>query len=752
MKHTIRILFFLISSLYLQTSAGQSNNVRGFYVPGTDTWIGNTTTENAILSYASGNGYTYITLYSLGSFDWSNSTKKNQLASFISRARNTYGISQVGASGEIYSFFRDFIIPYNNSRTSSSEKFNVFNFEFEWWNANKISTQYCSRYLTPNGYTCDSTGAWNFSFLQFQRIDSSAAANGITSEYYFGWPTKGRMQQVARIADRILLHAYRTSDIDVYQYSRNRLIDIASINQSVKVIPIFSAEATFMGPWLASNPITKPYQTYSTNYSNETGTFKQYINLQGYQWYNYDHLPKTTTAIATISASGPTTFCTGGTVTLTANSGSAYLWSSGQTTQSITVSTSGTYTVRVTNTSGASAVSAAVSVTVTTSIAAPTVTASGPLSFCPGGSVTLTSSSANSYLWSTGATTQSIVVTTSGTYKVTATSGTCSATSSNVTVSVTSTPPTPTITASGSLSFCPGSTVTLTSSQAVSYQWSNGATTRSIVVASAGTYWVRAFGGPNCYSQSANVVTSLKTAPSKPTISASGSTTLTTSNTSVTLTSSSASTYSWSSGSSTRSITVTSQGSYRVTVSNSGGCTAVSDAISVSANGCTPPPVPTITSSGSNILVSGQTVTLTCSSAGGYLWSNGATTQSITVSAAGTYSVRAYNGGGCFSTSLPLTVYVVLAKNSRPEENKFDLSTYPNPAEQFTLVQFVTPMAGNYIAEIVDLEGRIIQSNQLAAYAGKNEFELDLRNLQRGVYLLRVYGNDTAVTTRLVIQ
>ncbi|MEY4593959.1 MAG: hypothetical protein RIQ47_369, partial [Bacteroidota bacterium] len=388
MKHTFRILVFLIASLCVRTGFGQAvNNVRGFYVPGTDTWIGNTTTENAILSYASGNGYTYITLYSLGSFDWSNSTKKNQLASFISRARNTYGISQVGASGEIYSFFRDFIIPFNNSRTSSAEKFNVFNFEFEWWNANNISTQYCSKYLTPNGHTCDSTGAWNFSWLQFQRIDSAAAANGLTSEYYFGWPTRGRMQQVAGIADRILLHAYRTSDIDVYQYSRNRLIDIASINRSVKVIPIFSAESTFMGPWLASNPITKPYQTYCTNYTNETGSFKQYINLQGYQWYNYDHLPKTTTAVATITASGATTFCTGGSVILTANSGSAYLWSSGQTTQSITVSTSGTYTVRVTNSSGSSAVSSGVTVTVTSSIAAPTVSASGPISFCPGGSV-----------------------------------------------------------------------------------------------------------------------------------------------------------------------------------------------------------------------------------------------------------------------------------------------------------------------------------------------------------------------------
>ncbi|MGL5889531.1 MAG: lamin tail domain-containing protein, partial [Bacteroidia bacterium] len=54
-----------------------------------------------------------------------------------------------------------------------------------------------------------------------------------------------------------------------------------------------------------------------------------------------------------------------------------------------------------------------------------TVTADGPLSFCEGGSVTLTASTGGSYLWSNGETTQSIVVTESGTYSVTTTTGVC---------------------------------------------------------------------------------------------------------------------------------------------------------------------------------------------------------------------------------------------------------------------------------------------------------------------------------------
>jgi hypothetical protein len=70
-------------------------------------------------------------------------------------------------------------------------------------------------------------------------------------------------------------------------------------------------------------------------------------------------------------------------------------------------------------------------------IPTPTITPPGPITFCAGGSVVLTSSAATSYLWSTGATTQAITVTTGGSYTVTVTIGTCSATSTPTTVTVT---------------------------------------------------------------------------------------------------------------------------------------------------------------------------------------------------------------------------------------------------------------------------------------------------------------------------
>ncbi len=91
----------------------------------------------------------------------------------------------------------------------------------------------------------------------------------------------------------------------------------------------------------------------------------------------------------------------------------------------------------------------------------PTITASGSTSFCAGGSVSLSATSGSNYLWSNGATTQSITVNQSGSYSVTVSNGTnCSATSLATTVTVSQIPVT---SSASSTSICAGNTVQLTS-------------------------------------------------------------------------------------------------------------------------------------------------------------------------------------------------------------------------------------------------------------------------------------------------
>ena len=93
-----------------------------------------------------------------------------------------------------------------------------------------------------------------------------------------------------------------------------------------------------------------------------------------------------------ITPSGPLSFCQGNSVTLTANPNGAYLWSTGETTKSITVFTSGDYTVAVTTANTCSGVSTATKITVNPLPPMPTIFPPGPIILCEGEDVMLTSS------------------------------------------------------------------------------------------------------------------------------------------------------------------------------------------------------------------------------------------------------------------------------------------------------------------------------------------------------------------------
>ncbi|MEO5644841.1 MAG: CUB domain-containing protein [Bacteroidia bacterium] len=218
-------------------------------------------------------------------------------------------------------------------------------------------------------------------------------------------------------------------------------------------------------------------------------------------------ISSTTTVIAdpapvvNVSASGPTTFCSGNNVVLTATGGNSYLWSNGQTTPDITVTTSGNYYVTAYSANGnCTDVSSVTSVTVLPA-PTPTITSSGPTTFCQGGNVTLTATGGGSYLWSNGATTSSINVTTGGNYFVTATNANgCSGTSNTIAVTVDAIPVV-TVSASGPTTFCAGDNVVLSASGGTTYLWSSGQTTSSISITSAGNYSVVASNG-NCNNTS----------------------------------------------------------------------------------------------------------------------------------------------------------------------------------------------------------------------------------------------------------
>ncbi|MBE0636935.1 MAG: hypothetical protein IH598_00270, partial [Bacteroidales bacterium] len=258
--------------------------------------------------------------------------------------------------------------------------------------------------------------------------------------------------------------------------------------------------------------------------------------------------------------SGDLEICQGETTTLTASAGTEYLWSTGETTQSIMVSVAGDYSVEVTGENGCEN-SAEVTVIVHP---LPVVTISGDLEICQSESTTLTASSGSSYLWSTSETTQSIEVSTGGLYSVEVTDANGCKNTAQVTVIV---HPLPVVTISGDLEICQGESTTLTASSGSSYLWSTDETIQSIEVSTGGLYSVEVTDANGCKNteQVTVIVHPL------PEVSITGELTFCEGQSTV-LTASAGASYLWSTEETTQSITVTMAGLYSVVVTDENGC------------------------------------------------------------------------------------------------------------------------------------------------------------------------------------
>ncbi len=370
----------------------------------------------------------------------------------------------------------------------------------------------------------------------------------------------------------------------------------------------------------------------------------------------------------------------------------------------------------------------AVTLTITAA-AVPTISAAGPLVFCQGGSVVLTASTGNSYTWSNGATTQSITVTQSGNYTVTVDQGGCTGTS-NVMVVQVNPLPNITITASGSTTICEGSSVQLTATSGNSYTWSNGATTQSITVSQQGSYSVTVDQGNACINSSAvtNVIVNPLPAAN---IGASGPTTFCQGD-NVVLTASNGNSYLWNNGATTQAITVNNSGNYSVTVTAANGCSNTSTATSVTAN-----PLPTVSISASpyTALYPGLSTTLTANAtnASSFVWfKNGSvvpgansSTLNVTIAEIGAYTVEVAGAGGCSNLSAPISI-----RDSATAR----LYVYPNPNHGQFNVSFYNGANTKSIVTVYDNKGAKVFSKQYNLVIAYQLMQVDIRRYSKGVY------------------
>ena len=322
----------------------------------------------------------------------------------------------------------------------------------------------------------------------------------------------------------------------------------------------------------------------------------------------------------------------------TATGLNGYIWSTGATTPTLAALSNGNYTVTVTDALGCTGVATqAVSIP-----ANPQVTINGPLQVCAGATGALQASgNFSQYNWSNGQNVASIIVGQTGSFTVTVTDiNNCTATANAQLLVL---PPVlPTM--SGIELICPGSNSTFAvNGNFIQYNWSTGAMTPDITVNQSGTFSVTVTDINGCtgstqrnLSISTAPVAQINTAPyacnDQLALSANAGT--------------GTFLYNWSTGGNTANISVQNNGNYTVTVTDVLGCTGTAVQLAnIPAN-------PSVQVSGVPAVCAGEQSVFSASGTyPQYTWSNGQTSNSITVTQAGNYRVTVKDNNGCTATA-----------------------------------------------------------------------------------------------------
>jgi hypothetical protein len=359
--------------------------------------------------------------------------------------------------------------------------------------------------------------------------------------------------------------------------------------------------------------------------------------------------------LAEIKRSGTSTPCNGTSITLSASEGTSYLWSNGATTRSIEVKENATLTVKVTNQFGCSSTSTPYSVMFGSSLK-PTI--SGNTKVCSKNTevYVVKGNTSSKFLWVvTGAEDAVISGVNNDTMSVrwgnqTLGTITCTETTpdgckgiSQLSIEVNSVQQV--VISTQSTELIEGESTLLSASEGFSnYQWSNGATTRTIIVDTEGDYSVIATNRNGCTTQSNIIRINVQRQP-KPTVSHNGLTVCKGTNVQLSATNVKGS-IRWSNGATTSVITVSDNGQYFFTVTN-GNKTTVSDTVNVRV---ITPTIPTITRTEQS---------LGASQSFAYQWYfngeaiDGATNQTYVPTSAGVYTVRTVSSEGCVVISAP---------------------------------------------------------------------------------------------------
>lgn len=303
--------------------------------------------------------------------------------------------------------------------------------------------------------------------------------------------------------------------------------------------------------------------------------------------------------------------------------------------------------------------------------------------------------------------------------------------------------PAPEITIKGSRFICEGDSVLLECSGNYNdYRWSNGQTTKSIWVKSAGTYYVFVTDKNDCSARSNDVTIEVNQAPeitlkASPSENACEGDNVEISGIQIIYTS-----IKWSTGETSRRITVTKPGRYSVTATTSQNCqkTAFIDITMKPA-----PEKPTITQS-ENTLIS--------SDAYAYQWYLDGSViplargKTYTPKKDGEYQVEITNQENCKNISDKFLFKMTsVSESSAKSDNLF----YPNPTEKVIFLNKDLLKSNGYHLKIFNLTGQKVYEI-INSVSSLNDLKIELNDLTPGVYIIQMVTEEKIYIDKLVIN
>lgn len=351
-------------------------------------------------------------------------------------------------------------------------------------------------------------------------------------------------------------------------------------------------------------------------------------------------------AAPVVGLGNDTAYCDGDLFNLTldaGNPGLSYLWNDASMNQTLLVDTAGIYWVEVTNTATGCVETDTLEVTENP---LPVVMLGNDTAYCDNVAFSLTLDAGNAgstYLWNDGSMNQTLVADSAGQYwvEVTTTAGCID----NDTIEITENPA-PVVALGNDTAYCAGDLFNLmldADNPGSTYMWNDNSTNQTIAVTSAGQYWVEVTTASGCIDTDTLEVTE----NALPMVTL-GNDTAYCDNEAFALTLDAdnvGSTYVWNDNSTQQTLAVNAAGIYWVEVTNANGCVGT-DTLVVTEDAA-----PMISLSNASIC-EGDMITLD-PGAGfvTYSWNTGPTTQTLDVTAAGTYTVTVTNTAGCSDTA-----------------------------------------------------------------------------------------------------